>query len=183
MAWAAFSRMPRPKRWPLRLKASAQQPRSWPRWQWASPSGLCHAVVVSPLSGGRGWRIHGAPWLVFNDHHGVSCGLPVPDSDHQPARAADPVTADPATAGLAAAPAPVPPPRQGGWPLPVKILLAAVVLGFVWSPFLAMLVRLSHVNPALAPDAQPAGIPDLAPPLTPGGAPPADGRRSRVPSP
>ena len=62
-------------------------------------------------------------------------------------------------------------------------LLAAVVLGFVWSPFLAMLVRLSHVNPSLAPDAQPAGSPDLAPPLTPGGAPPADGRRSRVPSP
>ncbi|MEI7952086.1 MAG: hypothetical protein WCH37_05355, partial [Synechococcaceae cyanobacterium ELA182] len=34
--------------------------------------------------------------------------------------------------------------RQGGWPLPVKILLAAVVVGFVWSPFLAMLVRLSN---------------------------------------
>jgi len=73
--------------------------------------------------------------------------------------------------------------RSGGWPLPVKILLAAVVLGFVWSPFLAMLVRLSNINPKLAPSAQPAGVPDLAPPLSPPGAPPAGGRRSPAPSP
>jgi len=92
---------------------------------------------------------------------------PVPDSARQPEDAA---------AGL-------PPRRQGGWPLPVKILLAAVVLGFVWSPFLAMLVRLSNVNPDLAPDAQPSGIPDLAPPLTPAGVPAARGRRSPAPSP
>ncbi|MCX5968470.1 MAG: hypothetical protein NTV57_12670 [Cyanobacteria bacterium] len=111
-------------------------------------------------------------------------GLPVPDSDHQPEAAAPTSAAATPTAVTAAAAAePVPPGRQAGWPLPVKILLAAVVLGFVWSPFLAMLVRLSHVNPSLAPNTPPAGIPDLAPPLTPGGAPPADGRRSRVPSP
>ena len=104
---------------------------------------------------------------------GVVAWLFVPDSDHQPE----------VTTKATAAPGQKPPGRQGGWPLPVKILLAAVVLAFVWSPFLAMLVRLSHVNPSLAPDAQPAGSPDLAPPLTPGGAPPADGRRSPVPSP
>jgi hypothetical protein len=67
--------------------------------------------------------------------------------------------------------------------MPVKILLAAVVLGFVWSPFLAMLVRLSNINPNLAPSAQPAGVPNLAPPLSPNGAPPAGGRRSPAPTP
>ena len=74
------------------------------------------------------------------------------------------------------------PERQGGWPLPVKILLAAVVVAFVWSPFLAMLARLSNISPDLAPNAQPAGIPDLAPPLTPA-KPPAGEPPSRVPSP
>ena len=111
---------------------------------------------------------------------------PVPDSVRQPEGAAAPATADPSPAPPAtAAPAVAqgPPQRQGGWPLPLKILLAAVVVGFVWSPFLAMLMRLSHVNPDLAPTGQPLGSPDLAPPLTPGGAPAAGGRQSPAPSP
>lgn len=114
---------------------------------------------------------------------GAVVGLPVPDSDRQ-LEAVSPTAAAPTAASPEpVAPEPAAPGGQGGWPLPVKILLAAVVLAFVWSPFLAMLVRLSHVNPSLAPNTPPAGIPDLAPPLTPGGAPPADGRRSPVPSP
>jgi hypothetical protein len=53
----------------------------------------------------------------------------------------------------------------------LRILLAAVVLSFVWSPFLAMLARLSRVNPGLQPT---GGTPDLVPPAaTPQTAPPA----------
>ena len=112
---------------------------------------------------------------------------PVPDSARQPEDAtAAPTGPNPSGSnptGAAPAADGVPPRRNGGWPLPVKILLAAVVLGFVWSPFLAMLVRLSNLNPDLAPDVQPSGIPDLAPPLTPPAAPPAGGRQSPAPSP
>lgn len=76
--------------------------------------------------------------------------------------------------------------RTRGWPLPLKLLLAALVLAFVWSPFLAMLYRLSQPNPSLAPTAIPgSGTPTLpAPAITPaaGETPPA-GRSSRVPSP
>lgn len=50
-------------------------------------------------------------------------------------------------------------------PLWLRVLLGAAVLAFVWSPFLAMLVRLSGVNPQLAP----TGAPDSAP-LPPSGA-------------
>lgn len=65
-----------------------------------------------------------------------------------------------------------------GWPLWLRIVLAAVVLSFVWSPFLAMLMRLSRVNPGLqptggssnfTPPAQPA--PDSSP--EPAASPPA----------
>ena len=120
---------------------------------------------------------------------GAVVGLPVPDSDRQPeaaavnSGAATPAAVTPAAVPEPVTPEPMAPGGQGGWPLPVKILLAAVVLGFVWSPFLAMLMRLANVNPNLAPTGQPLGSPDLAPPLTPPGAPPADGRRSPVPSP
>lgn len=82
-------------------------------------------------------------------------------------------------------------PAAGGWPLGLKVALAVLVLAFVWSPFLAMLLRLSRVNPSLAPTGEPAGRPlppgPLAPqmlppvtapqnpplPQTPGSAPPA----------
>jgi hypothetical protein len=38
-----------------------------------------------------------------------------------------------------------PPPRGiGAWPLAVRIALGAVVLLFVWSPFLAMVLRLGQ---------------------------------------
>lgn len=36
-------------------------------------------------------------------------------------------------------------------PLWLKVVIGAAVLAFVWSPFLAMVVRLSGVNPRLAP--------------------------------
>lgn len=44
-------------------------------------------------------------------------------------------------------------------PLGLKLLLGAAVLAFVWSPFLAMLVRLSGVNPHLAPTGAPMSAP------------------------
>ena len=111
---------------------------------------------------------------------------PVPETVRQPedAAAAAPASSNPSNPGNGGAGADFQAPRRhGGWPLPVKILLAAVVLGFVWSPFLAMLVRLSNINPDLAPDAQPTGIPDLAPPHSPAASPAARGRRSPAPSP
>jgi len=54
------------------------------------------------------------------------------------------------------------PAKPGGWPLWLRIALAVVVLSFVWSPFLAMLMRLSRVNPSLQPT---GGTPSLAPPV------------------
>jgi hypothetical protein len=45
------------------------------------------------------------------------------------------------------------------WPLWLKLLLGAAVLAFVWSPFLAMVVRLSGVNPRLAPTGAPINSP------------------------
>ena len=67
-------------------------------------------------------------------------------------------------------------PKISGWPLPVKLLLAVVVLAFVWSPFLALLMRLANVNPSLAPD---------RPPTTPGPQPatttPSPGRPGFLP--
>ncbi len=64
------------------------------------------------------------------------------------------------------------PAKSKGWPLWLRILLAVVVLSFVWSPFLAMLMRLSRVNPGLQPT---GGTPDLVPPPE---APPAASRPS-----
>ena len=48
-------------------------------------------------------------------------------------------------------PDPSTPPKAKGWPLWLRIGLAVVILSFVWSPFLAMLMRLSRVNPSLQP--------------------------------
>lgn len=45
------------------------------------------------------------------------------------------------------------------WPLWLKVLLGAAVLAFVWSPFLAMVARLSSVNPNLAPTGAPINSP------------------------
>ncbi|MEB3333342.1 MAG: hypothetical protein VKI83_12710 [Synechococcaceae cyanobacterium] len=55
--------------------------------------------------------------------------------------------------------------RRRGWPLWLRLLLAAAVLAFVWSPFLAMLVKLSNVNPSLAPDS-PFPAPTIPEPAT-----------------
>jgi hypothetical protein len=52
-------------------------------------------------------------------------------------------------------------PRRQGWPLWLRLTLAAVILAFVWSPFLAMLARLSQVRPSLQPT---GGAPLLVPP-------------------
>lgn len=49
--------------------------------------------------------------------------------------------------------------RAPHWPLWLKLLLGAAVLAFVWSPFLAMVVRLSGVNPSLAPTGTPINSP------------------------
>lgn len=54
---------------------------------------------------------------------------------------------------------------RAAWPLGLKLLLGAAVLAFVWSPFLAMVVRLSGVNPRLAPTGTP-----MSAPLPPSGA-------------
>lgn len=69
--------------------------------------------------------------------------------------------------------------RKRGWPLWLRLVLAAIVLAFVWSPFLAMLVRLSGVNPSLAPDAP--QVP-MEPPTAPG-APQAPRSGGPAPSP
>lgn len=50
-------------------------------------------------------------------------------------------------------------------PLWLKLVVGVAVLAFVWSPFLAMVVRLSGVNPRLAPTGAP-----VAAPLPPSGA-------------
>ena len=49
--------------------------------------------------------------------------------------------------------------RTPQWPLWLKLLLGAAVLAFVWSPFLAMVARLSTVNPHLAPTGAPINAP------------------------
>ena len=59
--------------------------------------------------------------------------------------------------------------RRGGWPLWLRILLAVVVVSFVWSPFLAMLARLSRVNPSLQPTGGASSFTPPAPPAGPAG--------------
>ena len=44
-------------------------------------------------------------------------------------------------------------------PLWLKVVVGVAVLAFVWSPFLAMVLRLSGVNPRLAPTGAPMGAP------------------------
>jgi hypothetical protein len=61
-------------------------------------------------------------------------------------------------------PDPSTPPKAKGWPLWLRIGLAVVILSFVWSPFLAMLIRLSRVNPGLQPT---GGSSDFTPPAQP----------------
>lgn len=61
-------------------------------------------------------------------------------------------------------PDPSTPPKAKGWPLWLRIGLAVVILSFVWSPFLAMLIRLSRVNPGLQPT---GGNSDFTPPAQP----------------
>ena len=73
------------------------------------------------------------------------------------------------------------PPRPKGWPLWVRILLAALLLSFVWSPFLAMLMRLSRVNPSLQPT---GGSSNFTPPAQPApSAGPAAAPPAPAPSP
>jgi hypothetical protein len=98
-----------------------------------------------------------------------------PPSDHLSPDSAQPTPEPPQ-------PGPSPSGPSRGWPLPVKVLLAVLVLAFVWSPFLAMLYRLSRPNPSLAPTAIPGtGTPSLpAPAVT---APEAGRGRSAPPGP
>lgn len=49
-------------------------------------------------------------------------------------------------------------------PLWLKVLVGGAVLAFVWSPFLAMVLRMSGVNQQLAPSGSP-----LSSPLAPAG--------------
>ncbi|QPN63439.1 hypothetical protein [Synechococcus sp. CBW1004] len=69
------------------------------------------------------------------------------------------------------------PPKAGGWPLWLRILLAALLLSFVWSPFLAMLMRLSRVNPGLQPT---GGSSNFTPPAQPA---PSGGPAASPPAP
>jgi hypothetical protein len=77
------------------------------------------------------------------------------------------------------------PPKTGGWPLWLRILLAALLLSFVWSPFLAMLMRLSRVNPSLQPTGGSSGFspPELPAPTTGPQAAPAASPQAPAPSP
>lgn len=94
--------------------------------------------------------------------------MPDPSSSSRQDRATEPETETPLPPSAT--------PRPKGWPLWVRILLAALLLSFVWSPFLAMLMRLSRVNPGLQPT---GGSSDFSPPAQPApsdapeGAPPA----------
>lgn len=74
-----------------------------------------------------------------------------------------PASPDPLPAADGNAPQP-PPTKPAGWPLWLRILLAVLLLSFVWSPFLAMLMRLSRVNPDLQPT---GGNADFSPPAQP----------------
>jgi hypothetical protein len=80
--------------------------------------------------------------------------MPDPSSSALPDSTTEPDSPDRSTAT----------PKPKGWPLWVRILLAAVVLSFVWSPFLAMLMRLSRVNPSLQPT---GGSSNFTPPAQP----------------
>ena len=71
------------------------------------------------------------------------------------------------------------PSKATGWPLWLRILLAVVVLSFVWSPFLAMLMRLSRVNPGLQPTG--AGS-QFSPPGQPGAQAPSPGPAESPPA-
>jgi len=69
---------------------------------------------------------------------------------------------------MADSPPPPPGPRGPvGWPPGVKLLLAAVVFTFVFSPFLMLLLRLSQERPQLQPT---GGSPPVS---DPGGGAPA----------
>ena len=73
------------------------------------------------------------------------------------------------------------PAKPGGWPLWLRIVLAALLLSFVWSPFLAMLMRLSRVNPGLQPT---GGSSNFTPPAQPApSAGPAAAPPAPAPSP
>lgn len=81
----------------------------------------------------------------------------------------------------AAGSAPPTPGKPQGWPLWLRIGLAAVILSFVWSPFLAMLMRLSQVKPSLQPT---GGSSDFTPPAQPAPSPaPATSPPAPAPSP
>ena len=71
-----------------------------------------------------------------------------------------------------------PPPPPGpsgprGWPAGVKLLLAAVVFTFVFSPFLMLLLRLSQERPQLEPTggAPPVSDPGIGAPAAPAPSP------------
>lgn len=89
----------------------------------------------------------------------VAAFRPMPDSSTSPGER-------PAAAGHDPSAAPT---RSRGWPLWLRVALAVVVLSFVWSPFLAMLARLSRISPSLQPT---GGTPDLIPPPTAPQSPP-----------
>jgi hypothetical protein len=92
--------------------------------------------------------------------------MPDPSSSSPQNSAREPDTPDRPTAT----------PKPGGWPLWVRILLAALLLSFVWSPFLAMLMRLSRVNPSLQPTGGSSNFTppaQQAPSAEPAAAPPA----------
>ena len=80
-----------------------------------------------------------------------------------------------AAAGHAAATEPPASRHRQGWPLWSRLTLAAVIIAGVWSPFLAMLARLSRVGPALQPT---GGAPLLAPPPSASPTPQAPGTRA-----
>jgi hypothetical protein len=71
---------------------------------------------------------------------------------------------------------PPPPPGPSGprsWPAGVKLLLAAVVFTFVFSPFLMLLLRLSQERPQLEPTggAPPVSDPGIGAPAGPAPSP------------
>lgn len=118
-------------------------------------------------------RLRQQPAATTHCHHPLPAPAGLPNMDSA-AMCPMPDPSTPASPGSgpdddAGAHAPVPA-RSKGWPLWLRIGLAVVILSFVWSPFLAMLLRLSRLNPSLQPT---GGTTDFTPPepITPRAAP------------
>ena len=138
-----------------------------------SPNAHRHCQLQPPTATPSRHRLRQQPAATTHCHHSLPAPAGLPNMESA-AVCPMPDPSTPASPGSgpdndAGTPAPVPA-RSKGWPLWLRIGLAVVILSFVWSPFLAMLLRLSRLNPSLQPT---GGTTDFTPPepITPRAAP------------